>query len=187
MKNSFFFNIKTSTIDQTIMETEQFVFFYGHHPNSLGIHVFSQWYSVSFVEYFDKETKIKYSNMEQYMMAHKALLFGDSKYYKKIMSTTDPYLIKKYGRLIRDFDEKIWNQYKFDIIVNGNKLKFKQNPKLLKRLLETKNKILVEASPFDKIYGCGLNTKTALKTDQSQWPGTNLLGKALMEVRAFYL
>lgn len=168
------------------MENDKFVFFYKHHPNSIGVNVFSQWYTVSFIEYFDEETIIKYSNMEQYMMAHKALLFGDAMYYKKIMASENPHLIKKYGRLIRNFDEEIWDQHKFDIIVNGNKLKFGQNPKLLKRLLQTKNKILVEASPFDKIYGCGLNADTASKIDQSQWPGANLLGKALMVVRVFF-
>jgi ribA/ribD-fused uncharacterized protein len=50
-------------------------------------------------------------------------------------------------------------------------------------LLETKPKILVEASPYDKIWGIGLSIADAIKTPKSQWPGQNLLGKALVEVR----
>lgn len=168
------------------MENEKFVFFYGHEPNAIGVHVFSQWFSASFVEYFDEDTKIKYSTAEQYMMAHKALLFGDGIRFEKIMATSNPHLIKKYGRLIKGFDEETWNQYKFDIIVNGNKLKFGQNPTLLARLLQTGDKILVEASPFDKVYGCGLRANIASRMAPSQWPGSNLLGKALMEVRDYY-
>ena len=165
------------------METEKYVFFYGHAPNNLGLQVFSQWFPITFTEYIEKDTPIIYSNMEQYMMVHKALLFGDHYYLEKIMGTTQPALIKQYGRKIRGFDPDIWDGHKFDIVVEGNRLKFSQNPALMKRLLETNDKIIVEASPYDKIWGIGLKKEVAVNIPESKWPGQNLLGKALMIVR----
>lgn len=161
------------------METETHVFFYGHTPNKSGTAVFSQWYPISF-RCSDGNT---YANAEQYMMAHKALLFGDNYYYKKIMETNDPGLIKKYGREIRGFDPVLWDEHKFDIVVEGNRLKFGQNSKLLERLLQTSNKTIVEAAPNDRVWGIGLTAQQAVKVPENKWPGQNLLGKALVVVR----
>lgn len=133
------------------METDKYVFFWGHSPNKIGVHVFSQWYLVTFVEKMDEQTPITYSNAEQYMMAHKAMLFGDDFYLQKILDSTDPGEIKKYGRAIRGFNANIWDEYKFDIVVGGNRLKYSQNPALMKRLLDTGDKTIVEAAPYDKI------------------------------------
>ncbi len=165
------------------METEKFVFFYGHTPNKNKLHYFSQWYPIKFTEKFDKKTSLIYQNAEQYMMAHKALLFGDHEIYDKIMNTGDPATIKKLGRLIADFDPDIWDEHKFNIVINGNRLKFSQNPILLKRLMDTDNKYIAEASPHDKIWGIGLSANVAIKTPKEKWPGKNLLGHALMIVR----
>lgn len=54
----------------------------------------------------------------------------------------------------------------------------------MKRLLETSDKTIVEASPYDKIWGIGLKKEAAVKIPEAQWPGENLLGKALMVVRS---
>jgi len=165
------------------METSTHVFFYGPKPNSASSHVFSQWFGAKFVECFGNDIIIKYENTEQYMMAYKALLFGDVYHFDKIMETTNPFAIKKIGRSIKNFDPDIWESHKFDIVVQGNRLKFTQNPTLMGRLLQTKNKTIVEASPYDKIWGIGLNAADAVIIPQDQWPGQNLLGKALMTVR----
>ncbi len=116
-------------------------------------------------------------------MANKALLFGDGDSFIKIMETTNPIFMKKYGRGVENFDQKIWDDYKFDIVVHGNRMKFEQNPLLMKRLLKTKDKIIVEAVPRDKIQGIGLSITKAINTPENKWPGKNLLGKALMKVR----
>lgn len=167
------------------METNTHVFFYGDKPNKISVHIFSQWYPIPFTEYFgnDLETKLDYCSTEQYMMAHKALLFGDALNYEKIMNTTNPAAIKKYGRLIKGFDPDTWDDCKLDIVTKGNRLKFNQNAPLLSRLMETGNKILVEASPYDAIWGIGLSANQAISMHPSQWPGSNLLGQALMTVR----
>lgn len=165
------------------METSKYVFFFGDKANKIGVNIFSQWFPVDFVEYLDKKTKITYRNAEQYMMAQKALLFGDTFYFKKIMETINPATIKHYGRKISGFDPKIWDDNKFNIVVQGNRLKFGQNPELMKRLLETGIKTIVEASPYDKVWGIGLTAEQAAKLPENAWPGENLLGKALMVVR----
>ena len=72
-----------------------------------------------------------------------------------------------------------------DIVVEGNKAKFGQNPELKEYLLSTDDAILVEASPYDKIWGIGLDRDTAINGKVEDWKGENLLGCALMEVRDY--
>jgi hypothetical protein len=165
------------------METDKYVLFHSHLPNKNRLHYFSQWYPVKFTEKISKSKFQIYDNTEQYMMAHKALLFDDIECYDKIMETSDPDKIKKLGRTIKNFDSNIWDEHKFNIVVNGNRLKFSQNPVLLKRLMQTGNKYIAEASPRDKIWGIGLSAVQALKVPRNKWPGENLLGSALMFIR----
>ena len=54
---------------------------------------------------------------------------------------------------------------------------------LLKQLLATEDKVLVEGSPFDKIWGVGLIYDCEEIVDEENWKGLNLLGKVLMRVR----
>ena len=139
---------------------------------------FSQWFNRKF-----SDGENTYHNCEQYMMAHKALLFKDYTTYKKIMQTTNPKDIKRLGREVKNFDEKLWDCHKFNIVREGNYLKFSQNEDLLNILLLTKDTILVEASPYDKIWGVGLDVKNSDINNPYKWKGQNLLGYALMYVR----
>lgn len=50
-------------------------------------------------------------------------------------------------------------------------------------LLSTGDKILAEASPYDTIWGIGLEASDFDSTHPDRWPGKNLLGKVLMRVR----
>lgn len=61
------------------------------------------------------------------------------------------------GSLIKNFDDKIWDENKFTIVYNGNYLKFTQNNELKKYIKSTGNSILVEASPYDNIWGVKLS------------------------------
>jgi len=126
---------------------------------------------------------VKYSNGEQYMMAGKARLFGDKEVECKIMSTSEGRKLKKLGRQVKGFDEATWIKHRYDIVLKGNMAKFSQNEALKEMLLESGSSILVEASPFDQIWGIGLDEQQAKATPPNQWPGMNLLGKVLMEVR----
>ena len=139
---------------------------------------FSQWYGSKFVKY-----GLEFNCCEQYMMFKKAELFNDSEMMSKIMKSNNPKDQKAFGRLVKNFDEKIWNEHAENIVYDGNYAKFSQNPKLLKSLLDTNDKLLVEASPYDKIWGIGLNESDARKTLPENWKGLNLLGKILTKVR----
>lgn len=139
---------------------------------------FSNWYPVPF-----KDEVIDYWCTEQYMMAQKALLFKDLDTYHRIMSSKDQRNIKNLGRQVRGFDQEIWDKNKISIVIRGNFLKFQQNYSLRRILLDTKDKILVEASPYDCIWGVGLAEEDEQIKNPNNWRGENLLGEALMEVR----
>ncbi|KAF2206499.1 hypothetical protein CERZMDRAFT_6310, partial [Cercospora zeae-maydis SCOH1-5] len=119
---------------------------------------------------------------EQYMMYHKAVLFNDSSIAAQIMRTTSPKQHKALGAKVKKFDEKVWNEHKEEIVEKGNWLKFTQSEELKNRLLSTGERELLEASPYDRIWGIGFHAGTALKVNRDLW-GQNLLGKALMRVR----
>jgi len=70
-----------------------------------------------------------------------------------------------------------------DLIVAGNMAKFGQHPDLREFLLGTGDRVLVEASPRDRIWGIGLAAGDERATSPDDWLGLNLLGFALMEVR----
>lgn len=156
------------------------IYFWGHREKQgkLGKEIFSQWYKAEF-----GENQFTYCCMEQYMMAKKAKLFGDSETEQKIMSATEQGEIKSLGRKVRNFDENVWNEFKSLIVMTGNYYKFLQLAKLRKVLLSTKDAILVEASPYDQIWGIGMSETEAANSDISMWRGSNLLGFALMTVR----
>ena len=156
------------------------IYFWGHTPNpkKKTAACLSQWYYCYF-----EVNGIQYHTTEQYMMANKALLFKDDDVYQEIMAANNPHDYKKLGRKVRNFEPKLWDSKKSEIVVEGNKAKFSQNPDLKEFLLSTEDAILVEASPYDKIWGIGLDRETALKGGVEQWQGENLLGCALMEAR----
>lgn len=70
-----------------------------------------------------------------------------------------------------------------DIVVQGNRHKFGQNPALKGALLATGDTILAEASPFDTLWGIGLRASDPRASVRTQWRGKNLLGAALTQVR----
>lgn len=139
--------------------------------------IFSQWYKSDFKDIND----IKYNCAEQFMMYQKAILFGDNGVANEILNETDPKNIKALGRKIKNFNQQEWDENKFEIVIAGNLYKFTQNNTLRDILLNTKDEIIAEASPFDKIWGIGIDEKAA--ESGAEWQGENLLGKALMVVR----
>jgi ribA/ribD-fused uncharacterized protein len=140
---------------------------------------FSQWYPSEF-----EINGIQYNCCEQYMMAEKARLFGDEDTLKEIMETDSPREQKKLGRQVSDFDQSKWEEIAQEVVYQGNLAKFSQNPDLKEILFSTQDKILVEASPYDKIWGIGLSADDPRAEDRSQWLGTNWLGEALSQVRS---
>lgn len=155
--------------------------FWGHQPAQNGRitkSCFSQWW----IEDFDSSEN-SYLCMEQYMMAAKARLFGDGEIRKEILKCSDPKQIKGLGRKVKGFDQKVWDRFKYAIVLSGNWCKFSQNRALRKFLLSTGDSVLAEASPYDNIWGIRLPASSSEAQDPMKWRGHNLLGFALMEVR----
>ena len=117
------------------------------------------------------------------MMAAKALLFGDAETADRIRQAPHPEAAKALGREVRGFDEQLWVQRRFDLVVTGNLAKFGQHVELRDFLLTTGSRVLVEASPVDRIWGIGLAADHEHAASPEHWRGLNLLGFALMEVR----
>lgn len=160
----------------------KYLFFWGHQPNqdgSISKSCFSQWYDASF-----QIDGVRYPTAEHYMMAEKARLFKDNEILAKILATSHPGEAKKLGRQVTGFDQETWLEHRSPIVVRGNVGKFNQNEALKEFLLNTGERILVEASPRDRIWGIGLGQNNPDAANPDRWRGLNLLGFALMEVRS---
>jgi ribA/ribD-fused uncharacterized protein len=166
---------------QHISQQVEYLFFWGHTPKAPGvidISCLSQWFPASFAV-----DGIVYPTAEHWMMAQKAKLFDDEDAYARILQAEKPAVAKAIGREVKNFDAPAWQQQAFQIVVDGSFYKFSQNESLKTFLLQTGNKVLVEASPFDKIWGIGMAKSHKDINDPKKWKGTNWLGFALMEAR----
>ncbi|TDE51217.1 NADAR family protein [Nonomuraea mesophila] len=90
---------------------------------------------------------------------------------------------KALGRTVRGFDEATWNAHRYGIVVRGNIAKFGQHAELAAFLKGTSNRVLVEASPLDRVWGIGLAATDERAASPTTWLGLNLLGFALMAAR----
>lgn len=161
----------------------KFLYFWGHtkkHGQDAGNFCFSQWFESSFIV-----NGLTYKTTEHWMMAQKALLFDNKEIFEKIVNCDKPGEVKELGRQVIGFDENTWSENRFEIVRLGNIHKFNQNQNLGEYLLKTGNRILVEASPVDTIWGIGLTKDSNEIEDIYAWRGLNLLGFALMETRDF--
>ncbi|TDD48872.1 NADAR family protein [Nonomuraea terrae] len=175
------------TVDEAIAAEKsgrrlKYLFFWGHQPardGGVGPGCLSQWWPITFTE--DGHT---YASAEHYMMVHKAWLFGDGESAALILAAGHPGEAKDLGRTVRGFEEDTWRARRFEIVVRGNVAKFGQHPQLRDFLLGTGNRVLVEASPRDRVWGIGLTATDEQAASPSAWQGLNLLGFALMAARA---
>ncbi|MDU5950334.1 MAG: NADAR family protein, partial [Paenibacillus macerans] len=139
---------------------------------------FSQWWMSPFTV-----EGTEYSCAEQFMMAEKARLFGDDEMLAAIMQAKHPKEMKAYGRAVRNFDKDVWDRECYGIVKRASLAKFSQNSQLGDYLKSTKNRILVEASPRDRIWGIGMGQSNPDVENPLKWRGKNLLGFALTEAR----
>ena len=171
-------------IQQAVQRGRRFkyLFFWGHKPRSdgrIGKAWLSQWYTAPF-----SVDGYLYLTAEHFMMAEKARLFGDEDMRQRIITAPHPGAAKKLGRQVRGFDDPTWQDARFDIVVRGNQAKFEQNKALGEFLRRTNRRVLVEASPRDRIWGIGLAADDTRASSLRSWRGANLLGFALMEARS---
>ncbi|USX49029.1 NADAR family protein [Lentzea sp. HUAS12] len=160
----------------------KYLFFWGHQPErdgSVGKGCLSQWWPCTFV--VDGQ---EFASAEHYMMWRKALLFDDTAVAARVLTARTPAEAKSLGRQVSGFAGEVWDAQRLQIVVEGNLAKFGQDPALRSYLLGTGSRVLVEASPQDRVWGIGLVASDPRASDPSQWLGLNLLGEALMEARS---
>ena len=169
--------------------------------------IFSQWHPAKFV-YKD----ITFSSAEQFMMYSKAKMFGAEDVAQKIMDYNEKPLIKKFlngelsdtdicndkgmlrewdtyqkaikdhGREVKDYVDAVWKEKRVSVVAVASREKYNQNPNYKEELLKCTGTKMVEASPYDKIWGIGLSKEDAMKMPPEKWPGENLLGKVLTDL-----
>lgn len=148
--------------------TDDYVFFLGG--------IFSQWKPARFVD-----SGITYYTAEHYMMYHKLLTLGYPLEAEAILLNSNPSAAKRAGRNAKATQESLdaWDAVKFDVVVAGSFLKFSQNPGMGKQMLDLLPRKFVEASPYDRVWGIGLDISNPDIRDPKNWRGQNLLGRAL--------
>lgn len=158
------------------LETHDEIYFYSHRSGKYAC--FSNFYPATF-----NENGVIFNCSEQYFMYQKCLLFDpeNKELLAKILASTDPAKIKNFGRQVKNFNEHIWKNSRESAMYSAVTLKFSQNSKLKKILLDSGNKMLYEASQQDKIWGIGFYAGDALSNRHKF--GMNLLGKCLARVR----
>jgi hypothetical protein len=162
-------------------ERLKYLFFWGDRPErdgSIGAGCLSQWWPAPFTV-----DGVRFATAEHYMMWRKAVLFGDEAMAERILAARHPRAAKGLGGRVAGFDQPAWDEHRRPIVVAGNTAKFGQHPALRAYLLGTRRRVLVEASPFDRVWGIGLTHDDPAAADPGRWRGLNLLGFALMQVR----
>jgi ribA/ribD-fused uncharacterized protein len=163
-------------------ERIEFFHFWGYHApkgGSITRSCFSKWYASPFIS-----EGVTYLTGEHYMMAAKALLFNDQDAYRRVLQAKTPGEAKATGRKVLNFEEEIWMKHRFEIVCRANAARFRQYPALQQYLMQTGDRVLVEASPTDRIWGIGLVSREEGANNPNKWRGLNLLGFALMQVRS---
>ncbi|NKY53389.1 NADAR family protein [Nocardia vermiculata] len=159
----------------------QYLPFWGHQPRSdgfVGAECLSQWWPAEFTL-----DDVSFRTAEHYMMWKKAMLFEDSAAAERIVAAETPGEAKSLGRIVCGFDEKVWDERRYAIVVAANTAKFGQHERLRDFLVNTGERVLVEASPVDRIWGIGMTVDDPRAESPREWEGLNLLGFALMTAR----
>ncbi|NLU80925.1 NADAR family protein [Micromonospora sp. HNM0581] len=132
----------------------KFLFFWGHQPQrdgSIGPGCLSQWWPAPFT-----------IDGQRFATAAKDL------------NPAHPHAAKTLGRQVAGFDQQVWEEHRYDIVVAGSVAKFGQHPALRTYLLGTGERVLVEASPLDRVWGIGLAVDHPHATDPARWHGLSL-------------
>lgn len=146
------------------------------------------YYSPFTVSYMNEDgvKSYEFKTAEHAVHFFKAMLFNDIETANKIMMTDYPKVAKSLGREVKNFNDFTWNNNKEVIYFDVIKAKFtdERNKDIKQKLIDTGDSILVECSPYDRIWGIGYNKESSefICKEFDKW-GQNLLGKILMRVR----
>lgn len=154
-------------------------------PGEVGPWVLSNFHQAPFKEELVNGEEYLFSCVEQFMMYHKAVTFQDYAIAEQILGLWNVHAsqYKKLGRKVKNFDADVWSEVSRVVVFGGLLQKFKQNPELKDYLISTGEAVIVEDSPFDKIWGIGMRADSPDFTHPKKWPGENRLGFLLMMVR----
>lgn len=121
-----------------------------------------------------------YPTAEHKLQADKCIMAGDNERLEQVRKATTPLDAKIIGDQVRVTKE--WNDAREETLRKVIDLKFKQNPEIAKKLIQTRQFSLHEATT-NSYYGIGaaLNSK---ELRNKQFNGENKLGKVLEEKRA---
>ena len=126
---------------------------------------------------------VEYQSVEQFFTAEKARTFGNNITVNKIMDSNSPSEMKFFGKNTKGFSQSIWDAKASTVMLAGLRSKFHQNKNLQRKLLDTQQKHLAEASKNDKVWGIGMSITDPNAFDREKWQGKNQLGNLLMKVR----
>lgn len=115
----------------------------------------------------------KWATVEHYYQAHKFQHTGFEYLMPQIQAASTPELAAKIGRSLEYQPRPDWNLHKCQIMYRAIWQKFSSHLDIQRVLLDTIDREIVEDSPVDYFWGCGL--------DRS---GQNQLGRILMQVRS---
>ena len=122
---------------------------------------------------------------EQAYMLEKALYFNDQDRIQALsQGPLTPRESKKLGRKVTPLNADEWSAVSYEIMKDVLRVKF-NNSTLRTYLENTKGLELVEASPYDKLWGIKIGIPELESSEElPAFNGQNLLGRALMEVRS---
>ena len=133
----------------------------------------------------DEAPMMYFTSTEQAFMYYKAIFFKDDEIANLILNTDNPDRCRKLGRSIKGYNDKEWDKVRYEVFYKYNLMKYTQDEKLQKMLLDPKfdGKVFVEASPYDKIWGIGIGEEVENIEDLEYKWGRNLLGKIITNIR----
>ena len=126
---------------------------------------------------------ITFPTVEHYYQWSKAKQFGDEEIATKILKTPSAKSVKALGQKVKPYDDEAWKSKRQSVMLTALDAKFMQHPDLLKKLIDTGDKLIAEANPRDKYWGIGTSAETSKAKDPARWPGENMMGKLLDDIR----
>lgn len=163
---------------------EGYAYFYMNVP------LCNWWDSVPAIQYDGHA----FNSSESIFMYLKAKYFGDEETAAKIVemdNKTDVQVkdrcraIKKLGEKVKGLDDSVWAGPNRKAMKTALTYKAMYDEEFKKVLLDPQyaGMTFCEASKYDKIWGIGIDAKTAMKVGRAGWKGHNFLGRALTELR----
>lgn len=96
----------------------------------------------------------------------------------RIMRTNSPKSQKMLGRKVPNFRDDLWTKASGAIVVAGCVARAEVDDELKGLYLASRQRVFVEGSRRDRVWGVGLDWKSKEILDKSNWRGSNRLGEA---------